>query len=125
MKEFMRYIATGCVSFTFSCIFYLFFSLLTIFPPLDEQTGHLYVVYFNWHYVIDLLDSSITYSKFICFATIGDLSLSSSFCLWQAIFQYGSIPEYIYSRCSSNWIIDVYYRDYRPIYWGPSRCAAN
>ena len=38
MKEIMRYVATGCVSFTFSCIFYLFFSLLTIFPPLDEQT---------------------------------------------------------------------------------------
>ena len=38
MKELMRYIATGCVSFTFSCIFYLLFSLLTIFPPLDEQT---------------------------------------------------------------------------------------
>ena len=42
MKEFMRYIATGCISFTFSCIFYLLFSLLTIFPPFDEQL----VVYF-------------------------------------------------------------------------------
>lgn len=37
MKEFMQYIATGCVSFTFSCVFYLFFSLLTIFPPFDER----------------------------------------------------------------------------------------
>ena len=33
----MRYIATGCIAFTFSCIFYLLFSLLTIFPSFDEQ----------------------------------------------------------------------------------------
>lgn len=37
MKEFMRYIATGCVSFTFSTIFYLFFSFWSIFPPFTEQ----------------------------------------------------------------------------------------
>lgn len=37
MRRFMQYIATGCISFTFSCVFYLFFSLLTIFPPIDEQ----------------------------------------------------------------------------------------
>lgn len=33
----MRYIATGCISFTFSCIFYLLFSFLGIFPPFTEQ----------------------------------------------------------------------------------------
>lgn len=37
MKEFMRYIAASCVSFTFSTIFYLFFSFWSIFPPLTEQ----------------------------------------------------------------------------------------
>ena len=37
MKEFMRYIAASCVSFTFSIIFYLFFSFWSIFPPLTEQ----------------------------------------------------------------------------------------
>lgn len=36
MKEMMQYIATGCISFTFSCVFYLIFSLLKIFPPFDE-----------------------------------------------------------------------------------------
>ena len=33
----MRYIATGCISFTFSCIFYLLFSFLGIFPAITEQ----------------------------------------------------------------------------------------
>ena len=33
----MRYIATGCIAFTFSCIFYLLFSYLELFPPFDEQ----------------------------------------------------------------------------------------
>ena len=33
----MRYIAASCVSFTFSTIFYLFFSFRSIFPPLTEQ----------------------------------------------------------------------------------------
>ena len=37
MKEIMRYIAASCVSFTFSTIFYLFFSFRSIFPPLTEQ----------------------------------------------------------------------------------------
>ena len=37
MKNFMRYIATGCIAFTFSCIFYLLFSYLELFPPFDEQ----------------------------------------------------------------------------------------
>lgn len=37
MKGFMSYIATGCMAFTFSCIFYLLFSYLSIFPPFDEQ----------------------------------------------------------------------------------------
>ena len=37
MKEFMRYIAASCVSFTFSTIFYLLFSFWSIFPPLTEQ----------------------------------------------------------------------------------------
>lgn len=37
MKNFMRYIATGCISFTFSCIFYLLFSFLGIFPTFTEQ----------------------------------------------------------------------------------------
>lgn len=37
MKEFMQSIATICISFTFSSIFYLFFSRMSIFPPFDEQ----------------------------------------------------------------------------------------
>lgn len=37
MKDFMRYIATGCISFTFSCIFYLLCSFSGIFPPIIEQ----------------------------------------------------------------------------------------
>ena len=37
MKDFMRYIATGCISFTFSCIFYLLCSLFSIFPSFTEQ----------------------------------------------------------------------------------------
>ena len=37
MKEFMRYIAASCVSFTFSTIFYLSFSFWSIFPPLTEE----------------------------------------------------------------------------------------
>ena len=37
MKEFMRYIAASCVSFTFSTIFYLSFSFWSIFPPFTEQ----------------------------------------------------------------------------------------
>lgn len=31
-----HYISTSCISFTFSCLFYLLFSLLTIFPPMNE-----------------------------------------------------------------------------------------
>ena len=37
MKEFMRYIAASCVSFTFSIIFYLFFSFWSVFPSITEQ----------------------------------------------------------------------------------------
>lgn len=37
MKDFMRYITAGCIAFTFSCIFYLFCSLLGLFPPFIEQ----------------------------------------------------------------------------------------
>lgn len=37
MKIFMQYITTGCISFTCSCVLYLFASLLNIFPPIDEQ----------------------------------------------------------------------------------------
>ncbi len=37
MKNFMRYIAASCVSFTFSTIFYLSFSFWSIFPPLTEE----------------------------------------------------------------------------------------
>ncbi|QUW22409.1 hypothetical protein JSQ81_02135 [Sporosarcina sp. Marseille-Q4063] len=37
MKDFMRYIAASCISFTFSTIFYLFFSFRSIFPPFTEQ----------------------------------------------------------------------------------------
>jgi hypothetical protein len=37
MKDFMRYIAASCISFTFSTIFYLFFSFRNIFPPLNEK----------------------------------------------------------------------------------------
>ncbi|MHA6260842.1 hypothetical protein ACXYMX_13235 [Sporosarcina sp. CAU 1771] len=37
MKEIMRYISSGCISFTLSSVFYLFFSSIDIFPPYDEQ----------------------------------------------------------------------------------------
>jgi hypothetical protein len=37
MKDFMRYIAASCISFTFGTIFYLFFSFRSIFPPLNEK----------------------------------------------------------------------------------------
>ena len=37
MINFMRYIAASCISFTFSTIFYLFFSFQSIFPPLTEK----------------------------------------------------------------------------------------
>lgn len=37
MKNFMRYITAGCISFTFSCIFALIFNYWGIFPPFDEQ----------------------------------------------------------------------------------------
>lgn len=37
MKDFLKYIATGCISFTFSCVFYLILRTLHIFPPIDEQ----------------------------------------------------------------------------------------
>lgn len=37
MNKFTRYIINGCISFTFSCLFYLFFSYLNIFPPFDEE----------------------------------------------------------------------------------------
>lgn len=37
MKDFMRYIAASCISFTFSTIFYLLFSFRSIFPPLNEK----------------------------------------------------------------------------------------
>ncbi len=36
MDLFKHYISTSCISFTFSSLFYLLFSLLKIFPPLDE-----------------------------------------------------------------------------------------
>lgn len=53
MKDFMGYIASGCIAFTFSCIFYLLFSYLTIFSPLDEKM------------VINLLFISISIMSFI------------------------------------------------------------
>lgn len=37
MVKFTQYIIYGCISFTFSCLFYLFFSYLDIFPPFDEE----------------------------------------------------------------------------------------
>lgn len=37
MKKLMQYTIVACISFTFSCILYLIFSLLSIFPPFDEQ----------------------------------------------------------------------------------------
>ena len=37
MKVFKSYITTGCIAFTFSTVFYLFFSFLTIYSPIDEQ----------------------------------------------------------------------------------------
>lgn len=37
MKNLMQYIITICMSFTFSTIFYLLFSLISIFPPFDER----------------------------------------------------------------------------------------
>lgn len=41
----MRYIIYGCISFTFSCLFYLLFSYLNIFPPFDEEALiHMFLV---------------------------------------------------------------------------------
>lgn len=37
MQKLMGYIKTGSVSFTFSCLLYLFFSELSIFPPFSNQ----------------------------------------------------------------------------------------
>ncbi|WP_342504941.1 hypothetical protein [Sporosarcina sp. FSL K6-2383] len=36
MNLLKHYISTSCISFTFSCLFYLLFSLLTIFPTMNE-----------------------------------------------------------------------------------------
>jgi hypothetical protein len=32
-----HYISAGCIAFTFSCIFYLLFSFLNLFPPMDAE----------------------------------------------------------------------------------------
>lgn len=37
MKNLMQYIIIICMSFTFSTVFYLLFSLNSIFPPFDER----------------------------------------------------------------------------------------
>lgn len=37
MKDLMQYIIIVCVSFTFSTVFYILFSFLSIFPPFNEQ----------------------------------------------------------------------------------------
>lgn len=37
MKKFINYILIGCMSFTFSCLFYLIFSYVNILPPFDEE----------------------------------------------------------------------------------------
>lgn len=37
MKNFMQYIVVICISFTFSSVFYILFSTLSIFPSLEEQ----------------------------------------------------------------------------------------
>lgn len=37
MDRFKHYISTGCIAFTFSCIFYLVFSFLHVFPPMDAK----------------------------------------------------------------------------------------
>ncbi|WP_203248839.1 hypothetical protein [Sporosarcina beigongshangi] len=36
MNRVKHYISAGCISFTFSTLFYLLFSLLEIFPPMKE-----------------------------------------------------------------------------------------
>jgi|SRR5690625_1182315 len=36
MKKVTQSIVIGCISFTFSCLFYLFFSYLNIFPIFNE-----------------------------------------------------------------------------------------
>ncbi|MFD1928208.1 hypothetical protein ACFSFY_09070 [Sporosarcina siberiensis] len=38
MKKILVYITACSVSFTFSCLFYLMFSLLNIFPSFEEKT---------------------------------------------------------------------------------------
>lgn len=37
MSGFIQYIVIGCIAFTCSSIFYLLFSVLSIFPPFNEQ----------------------------------------------------------------------------------------
>lgn len=36
MNGFLQNVVRGCISYTFSCLFYLIFSLCNIFPPFDE-----------------------------------------------------------------------------------------
>ncbi len=37
MNKVAEYVMIGCISFTFSCLFYLFFSLFNIFPSFNEM----------------------------------------------------------------------------------------
>lgn len=37
MNKLAEFMITGCIAFTFSCLFYLLFSFLHIFPPLNEM----------------------------------------------------------------------------------------
>lgn len=37
MKKIAEFMITSCIAFTFSCLFYLLFSFLHIFPPLYEM----------------------------------------------------------------------------------------
>jgi hypothetical protein len=37
MDRFKHYISAGCIAFTFSCIYYLLFSSLNVFPPMDAK----------------------------------------------------------------------------------------
>ena len=68
MKVFMRYIATGSISFTFSTTFYLLFSLLGIFSPINEQM------------VINMLYLSIAIMSSIYLMNL--LPIENPFILW-------------------------------------------
>ena len=117
MKDFMRYIATGCISFTFSCIFYLLFSLLGIFPPINEQM------------VIDMLFISIAIMSLIYLSHLLPIEnpfisrLLELISVLFVLFIAGSLLNifpftlYIHVVRYCNWYTYLSYRNYCNFHW--------